>query len=175
LGAAQLSTQEKPIPADPLQTGVDPAQLIPQVPQVAAVDRSVSQPFVASMSQLPKPGSHRKPQAPMVQVAELFAGAAGQTVPHVPQFEVDEATSVSQPVAASPSQSPKPMSQPTRVQVPVAQLCIALGNSQSAPHPPQFVRVTVDVSHPVSLAASQSAKFGSQDMPQVPPAHAGAA
>lgn len=80
-------------------------QAIPHPPQCAVLTLTfVSHPVVMSASQLPKPVVHAMPQSPPVHDGvPLFAL---QALPQAPQCEVVEATFVSQPVAALPSQSP---------------------------------------------------------------------
>jgi hypothetical protein len=78
----------------------------PHAPQwVALVCVAASQPLVASPSQSAKPALQVNPQRPIAQRAAAFAGAA-QVAPHAPQCARLDVTSVSQPSAASPSQSP---------------------------------------------------------------------
>jgi len=136
LGAVQVSTQVNPEAVDPLQMGVGSRHEMPQLPQVAASEKGLSQPFIRAPSQSPNPGSHDRAQPPIVQRGALF-GAAEHTVPQVPQSAVDEVTSVSQPLVVSASQSPNPKSQPASVQVPVAQDSMPLGISQTTPQAPQ--------------------------------------
>lgn len=80
----------------------------PQRPQcVSDVRRSVSQPFVAFASQLPKFVAHAPTaHAPAMQAAVPLA--TEHTRPHAPQCVGDAPRLVSHPFAALPSQSPKP-------------------------------------------------------------------
>jgi hypothetical protein len=71
-------------------------QVLPQVPQFeVVVRRSVSQPFTALASQLPKFALQVMPHAPALQVGVPLVEL--QTVPHAPQFEVLILRSTSQP------------------------------------------------------------------------------
>src|SRR5262245_11230073 len=86
-------------------------QALPHLPQLATEDSTTtSQPFSGSWSQSPRPGSHRRPHSPPAHVA-MEPGPEGQTLSQLPQVAAVPAMSVSQPLAMSPSQSPKPSSQ----------------------------------------------------------------
>lgn len=174
LGAAQVSRQVNPEVVEPSQTGVGSRHEMPQLPQVAASENGLSQPFIPSPSQSPNPGSHVRVQAPIVQRGELF-GSSEHTVPQVPQSAVDEVTSVSQPLAASASQSPNPTSQPASMHVPVAHDSMPLGMSHVTPQAPQCATSVSEVSHPVSGTASQSPKPGSHAIAQEPASQVAAA
>jgi hypothetical protein len=59
---------------------------VPHAPQFAAADdRSTSQPFDASSSQLPNPAEHVSTHDPLVQLAVPFV-PVGQTLPQLPQL-----------------------------------------------------------------------------------------
>jgi hypothetical protein len=84
-----------------------PAHARPHAPQfVALPSRLTSHPLVALLSQSAKPALHEIAQAPIAQrgvpLAEL------QVRPHAPQAVAVALRSVSQPLPALPSQSPKP-------------------------------------------------------------------
>jgi hypothetical protein len=66
--------------------------------------------------------------------------AKPHTTPHAPQLFTSVArTLTSQPLAAAPSQSAKPASQPPTTQRPAAHaLTLAFARAQRAPHPPQL-------------------------------------
>ncbi len=66
---------------------------------------SVSQPLAALPSQLPCPAAQVIVHAPAEQMG-VAPGPGGQTLPHIPQFETLFETMVSQPLVATPSQSP---------------------------------------------------------------------
>lgn len=76
----------------------------PQLPlSVASVD---SHPFAGSLSQFANPDWHApRPHAPAEQAAAAWARAA-HACRQAPQFAVETRREVSQPLAASPSQSP---------------------------------------------------------------------
>ena len=59
------------------------AHATPQPPQFVRVSSAASQPLAGLPSQSPKPGSQRRPHAPVAQNAVAF-GPDGQTVPHAP-------------------------------------------------------------------------------------------
>ena len=79
-----------------------------------------------------------------------------QVVPQAPQLVV-VLSWVSQPLAGLLSQSPKPVLQAPRVQVPVAQLAAALGKLQATLQAPQSVVVFVGRSQPLPGSPSQFA------------------
>jgi hypothetical protein len=96
--------------APPAQAGLPWARgghALPHVPQWARlVDRLASQPVAASWSQSPKPELQApSPHTPPPQVALALAGR-GHAVGQLPQWSTATCRLVSQPVAASPSQSP---------------------------------------------------------------------
>ncbi|MBI5518037.1 MAG: hypothetical protein HY909_29975 [Deltaproteobacteria bacterium] len=82
----------------------------PQPPQCAAVVRvSVSQPLPRSESQSPKLVLQVMAQATRAQPGVALA-RAGHTLPQAPQFDTS-VRSASQPLVATPSQSPRPVAQ----------------------------------------------------------------
>src|SRR5262245_35140733 len=84
------------------------AQGVLQPPQSLFWSSARSQPFSATPSQSPKPGSHSScSHSVPLQVALATCGSAVQSLPHCPQLRAS-AKSASQPVSASVSQSPKP-------------------------------------------------------------------
>jgi hypothetical protein len=92
-----------------------------QVPQWSTLVRVfTSQPLADTPSQLPKPGLH----APMTQVFAAHVAAAlanSQRLPQRPQCWVLAASTVSQPLARSPSQSAKPAAQAPGAHSPATQ------------------------------------------------------
>jgi hypothetical protein len=116
----------------------------------------VSQPFVALLSQFPKPGS----QVPSAQLlATQFADALAKLhcVLHPPQLSGSVCRFFSQPLAALASQLPKPGLH-AMLQLPVVQLGVPLVALQARPHPPQFsALVFVLVSQPLPYWPSQFA------------------
>ena len=131
----------------------------PQRPQLVRVlRRFVSQPLAGMPSQSSKPVVHVLRQAPDTHAGTLFAGA-GHTVPQDAQFVVLLRRSVSQPLAALPSQSPKFAAHVATPQAPRAQVPVALGGAQVRPQPPQCaVLVRRSTSQPLLESPSQSAK-----------------
>jgi hypothetical protein len=110
-------------------------QTAPQEPQLAVVERVVSQPFEARPSQLPKPLLHA-----IAQTEELHDGVPWlelQAVPQAPQLVRLLAVSVSQPLLLLPSQSLKAPVQ-TGVQMPLAQLVVPCALVQALPQTPQL-------------------------------------
>jgi len=108
----------------------------PQAPQWAEVSSVASQPLAALPSQLPRPAAQAVPQVPAVHAADPPAGA-GQALLQAPQWAVLVRVSVSQPLAALPSQSARP---PMHMlpQVPAAQVATAPGEeAQRVPQAPQ--------------------------------------
>jgi hypothetical protein len=82
-------------------------QTVPQAPQlVTLVCVLISQPFVATPSQLPKPLLH-VPSTQLPDAQDSAALAKSQAAPHVPQFE-SVVRLVSQPFGAKPSQFANP-------------------------------------------------------------------
>jgi len=84
------------------------AQARPHAPQFAMVSRVVSQPLAALPSQLPRPAAQATPQVPALHVAVPPAGV-GQALLQAPQWASEVRVSVSQPLAALPSQLPRPV------------------------------------------------------------------
>jgi len=88
-------------------------QLLAQLPQwLAVLVRLVSQPLFTAPSQSSKLGLHMKPHVLLVHFAPAtLAPVDGQACPQVPQFATSIAGTDSHPLAPSPSQSLKPLSQ----------------------------------------------------------------
>ncbi len=150
-------------------------QTVPHAPQLfASVWRLTSHPFATFASQLAKPTLQRAmPHTPAEHVPTPFAGA--QRLLHVPQLPTSVRRSVSQPLAALPSQLPKPALQVPSAHTPPAHVAVALGKLQRLPHAPQlFVSVRTLASHPLVTFESQLAKpVLHEAMPQVAPAQRG--
>ena len=99
---------------------------------------------------------------------------AGQARPHAPQWAGVAWRSVSQPLAASRSQSPRLVTHVITAQVPAAHVAVALGSAQARPHMPQWsLAVRVSVSQPLVTLPSQSTKPALHATAQRPAAHAG--
>jgi hypothetical protein len=150
------------------------AQAVPHTPQfVAELAVSTSQPLPATPSQLPKPAAQARAHAPSTQ-----AGAAlvcdGHRLPQRPQLVAALRRSVSQPLAASASQSPKPAAH-AMPHTPAAQVGVALAPAgHTLPHAPQWVTaVAVAVSQPLAASASQSPRPAAQASAQTPARQAG--
>jgi hypothetical protein len=96
-------------------------QVVPHAPQfMAEVLVSVSQPLAGERSQSAKPRRHMPiAHAPIAHI--VWALANEHTRPQPPQLEASPRRSSSQPLAGSPSQSPKFASQRTTVHSPAAQ------------------------------------------------------
>jgi len=147
-------------------------QTLPQPPQLfVEVDVLVSQPFVISPSQLPKPELQVIAQLPPLQlgVPLLFEHALEQ----VPQCRASFPKLTSHPVEAAPSQSAKPLLQEmwqallTHDGIPPTEL-------HAAPHPPQCATVAVVfVSHPFTMLPSQLPSPALHVIPHLPAEHDG--
>jgi hypothetical protein len=118
---------------------------------------------------LPKPAEHEIEQLPAEQVGVPLADE--HAAPHPPQLAVLVLMFVSQPFELLPSQLPKPASQPTSWQVPLAHDSVAFAMSQATPHAPQLVSVFRLVSQPLVGSPSQFANPEAQVGTQAPPVH----
>jgi hypothetical protein len=149
---------------------------VPQAPQwEALVWVFTSQPLAGLPSQSAKPALQATSQVDDAQVAVALA-PPGHARPHTPQCETLARTSTSQPLAAVPSQSPKPAAQ-RRAHAPAEHTPVALGPpAQARPQAPQLpASVPRNTSHPLAGLVSQSAKPASQVNPQRPAAQVRAA
>jgi hypothetical protein len=134
---------------------------MPQPPQfVRLVFVFVSQPFAVLPSQSTMPPVHEA-QVPFTQ-------PVGHATPQPPQFVLLVRMFVSQPFAAEPSQLPHPARHVFTWQVPVVQVPVAWAGAQAAPHPPQFVFVFSDASHPLVTFPSQLPKNALHVIPHAP-------
>lgn len=107
-------------------------------------------------SQFPKPLSQLPSvQVPVAQLSLPLVSAHAEL--HAPQW-VKELSAVSQPLAALPSQSPKPELQAMRAQLPDEQVVVALACAHATLQPPQLLLVLVCVSQPFAALPSQLAK-----------------
>jgi hypothetical protein len=114
-----------------------PVQVLPQVPQARSEERRFSsQPSAGLLLQSAKPGLQVKVQRPALHDADALRGA-GQRMLQAPQCIGSLERFVSQPLAALPSQLPKPMSQRGTVQAPATHAGSPLGGSHTAPQRPQ--------------------------------------
>ncbi len=146
------------------------AQAVPHAPQWAlSVRVSTSQPLLGSPSQSEKPAAHADtPQAPAAHCAVALGSTHAR--PHTPQLVALARTSVSQPLRASPSQSPYPPAHRTTVHAPIAQLCaVALGSAQASPQSPQFAGSTAVFAQSALAPVPQVRSGDPQVAPQAPP------
>jgi hypothetical protein len=124
-----------------LHEAVDPigaAHAFPQRPQwFGFTVVIVSQPLLGFASQSPVPaGQPEIPHTPIVH--DAVAPIAGHALPHIPQWVTELLSSVSQPLAAIPSQSPKPVSQLATAHIPIAHEAVAWGSMHRLPQRPQL-------------------------------------
>lgn len=116
-------------------------QTIPHVPQLAALELRSTQLDPQRVS-VPQPLTQRP-------IAESHTGLAPEhTVPHAPQF-IALSSDASQPFAALPSQSPKPLRH-VYAQRPIAQFTVEFVRpAHTIPHAPQlFASVVVSMHAP---------------------------
>jgi hypothetical protein len=148
------------------------AQARPQAPQCCVDDVVLaSQPLVALPSQSAKPAVQVSAQRPPVQAGTALS-APMHTVPQAPQWETLVAVAVSQPLAALPSQSPKPAAHMATVHWPIVQAAVALARSQRVEHAPQRLLSLLRLaSQPLLGSLSQSAKPAAQVYVHAPAAH----
>ncbi|MFO0627974.1 MAG: hypothetical protein U0325_20530 [Polyangiales bacterium] len=96
-------------------------------------------------------------QAPLAQAGTPL-GRAGHARSQPPQCATLLRVSASQPFAALPSQSAKPVAQTLTPQTPAAQRAVPLAGVHARPHPPQWARLSrVSTSQPLVGSPSQSA------------------
>ena len=94
---------------------------------------------------------------PLEHVPFAFGGA--QDRPHAPQFVVLEATSLSQPLLGSPSQSANPARHDATAHPPDRHAPMAFAGAHTLPQPPQLARLEPRLtSQPFAELPSQSAK-----------------
>jgi hypothetical protein len=140
-----------------------PAQTVPQAPQLvlsAARSRHVPEQLVCPVGQTVT-------HAPATQL-----WAPEQGLPHAPQWALLVLRLASQPLAALPSQLPKPAAHAPTVHAPAAQPAVALGSEQGRSHPPQWATVVrVLVSQPLLAIPSQSPSPAVQARAHTPPTH----
>lgn len=122
------------------------AHAVPHPPQSVVVVSERSQPLDRRPSQLPQPGLQvAMAQVPVLQVVEALA--AVHVTPQPPQWAV-ELSGVSQPLASTVSQLPKPGLQKSIRQAPVSQVGDALLRVQTEPHTPQLASEVSGASQP---------------------------
>jgi hypothetical protein len=136
---------------------------------------STSHPSEAFALQSPKPVLQVNPQVPALQVVAALAAPA-QVRPHIPQCVVELLRLVSQPLAAFPSQSPKPELQRNEQTPPLHSGVALAGVGHALPQRPQCaVAVRMFASQPLPAIPSQLSKPKLHVKPQVPAAHVGTA
>ena len=166
--ASHPTSWQVPLAHDSVAFGI--SQATPQAPQLVSVFRLVSQPLVASPSQFANPVAQVGTQAPAVQVEVPFAFE--HTVPQVPQFAGLVFRFASQPLAATPSQFPKPALHVRMPHVPDEHVSVAFRSEQTVPQLPQFaVLLCVFVSQPLVASPSQLPQPGTHVGAQAPAAH----
>ena len=156
----------------PAEHTVPLGQTVPQAPQlVLLVLVLTSQPLAASPSQSAKPAAQAASvQAPALQ--RVVALGSAQARPHPPQWAALVAVSVSQPLAAWLSQSPKPVERRTIAQAPAVQPWVAvLARAQAAPHAPQWAGSMAVLAQKLVGAAPQVVAGAAQVVPHTPPEH----
>ena len=90
--------------------------------------------------------------------------------PHAPQLARVVCVLVSHPLAAAPSQSPKPAAHAVTVQEPPAQPCAAtLASAHTAPHAPQFAGSMARLAQKVAPVDPHVASGDAQVVPHAPP------
>jgi hypothetical protein len=95
-------------------------------------------------------------------------------LPHAPQWVTEARVSVSQPLVALVSQSPKPALHAPRAQLPARHAAAALAKAHARPHDPQFAgSLVVAASQPLVALPSHSAKPATQVTAHAPREHAG--
>jgi hypothetical protein len=145
---------------------------MPQVPQLALSARVfTSQPLLATRSQSAKPGSQAiTAHAPAAQAGVAWASRHAR--PQPPQCAALDVVTTSQPLAAAPSQSPKPAAQRTTAHSPPVQPWVwVLASAQLVPHAPQFAG-SIDVFAQKRASAGPQVVAGvAQVVPQTPPEH----
>ena len=137
---------------------------LPQaVPQVVVAEKSTSQPFVGSPSQLPNPGEQVTVQVPEPHVPPDVFGRLVQLtmLPHAEPHVASTLKFVSQPSPDETLQLPKPASQVAIVQLEEPQEAVATCGrySQTTPQSPQlFLSLAMFVAQPVGAPPEQALK-----------------
>jgi hypothetical protein len=122
-------------------------------------------------SQSAKPAVQVMAQRPAAQAGTALS-APMHTVPQAPQWETLVPVLVSQPLAALPSQSPKPAAHIATAHWPIVQAAVALARSHRVEHEPQrLLSVLRLASQPLLGSLSQSAKPAAQVYVHAPALH----
>jgi hypothetical protein len=146
------------------------------VPHELLAQMSTSQPLAALPSQLREPASHEPMvQVPALQLPSATCGRASQSTrpEHRRPHELSAKMSVSQPLAALPSQFSDPTSQLPMLQVPELQLpSVTPGRASQSMRPehavPHELSAQMPTSQPLAVLPSQLRKPALQVMLQVP-------
>lgn len=148
------------------------AQAVPQLPQCApSVAVLTSQPSAGSRLQSAYPAAQAvSTHAPAVQA--VVACGSAQARPQAPQWAALVAVGISQPLAADPSQSPKPAAQRTTTHVPsVHPAAEAFASAHVVAQLPQCAG-SMDVSAQRAPAPLPQVTSGAaQVVPHTPPEH----
>jgi hypothetical protein len=133
-------------------------QIAPHAPQWFGSDPSNdSQPLVGMPSQSPRPALQVEAHCPITQLAAASV-RAGHPAPQAPQCAALDASSTSQPLLGSLSQSPKPALHATRHRPPSQRPTALAPATQAIPQAPQcWLFDASSASHPVAGSLSQSA------------------
>jgi hypothetical protein len=134
IGAAQLDTHTPPSHLRPS------VHTVPQVPQFIGSVIVLTQVAPTPAPHMLIGGAQGMPQTPRTHIRPAAHARGMLAVPQAPQCVAEVRVSVSQPLAASPSQSPKPAAQ-VGMQRPLAQVFIVVPVlvMHVAPHMPQFI------------------------------------
>jgi hypothetical protein len=159
-------------PHTPPEHIVPAAQAVPHAPQLALSLRvSTSQPLATLPSQLAYPVAHAvMVHAPAVQ-PDVALGSA-QVRPQAPQLVALVWVLVSQPLAAAPSQLPKPAEHPMTVHAPAAQPLVAtLVSAHTAPQALQLAGSIAVLAQKAVEPMPQVRSGRAQVVPQTPAEH----
>jgi hypothetical protein len=161
-----VSTSQ-PLVALPSQSAADPIHAA--MPHTPAVQREAAPGALQALSQRPQwetlvarskhPSPHTDCPPGQVSVHAPIAHTRplAQALPQAPQWVLALRVSTSQPLAALPSQSPRPVAQAATAQAPLSQRAVAPASAQVMPQPPQWVAlVRVSASQPLAALPSQS-------------------
>jgi hypothetical protein len=158
--AAQLSTHVPPEHDDVAFTVLHATPHMPQF--FASVWRFVSHPLDGVLSQSAKP----ELQVSMTHMPIehlLVAFASVQAFMHEPQWLTSVFLSTSQPLAALPSQSAKPIAHVSTLQTPFEHTLVACGSMHTFVHEPQLLTsFSVSTSQPLAAMPSQFPKPAEQ-------------
>ena len=162
------------VPHTPAEHTWPAPQLTPQAPQLAlSVRVFTSQPSAATPSQSAKPAAHAvSPHDPPPHAALALGSAHAR--PHAPQLPLLVCRFVSQPLLATPSQSPVPLLQRTTVHAPAAQPLAAVeGSAHDVAHAPQLSgsMAVLAQNGGADPTAGHVARPRAQVVPHAPPEH----